>query len=152
MGSRGSSSLREKTSEKGLKTRAEEIHKILNEAGIPAKKSIDETVELLRKRDRENGLVFNKKPDPSKMDSSDVYREIDRTSRRLDKAYSEQQIITFKRNYNNARSKYTKGDVAGAERLLDKVPYDYIRFRALDEYMYGYPDNKRNVNFYTKYH
>ena len=58
----------------------------------------------------------------------------------------------FKKNYNNARSKYSKGDVSGAEKLLSKIPTEYVRYRALDEYMYGDPGNMRKVRFYKEYH
>lgn len=58
MGGRGSSSsISYRVSDEGRRERAEEIHKILADAGIPAKKSIDETVEILRKSDVRNGLI-----------------------------------------------------------------------------------------------
>ena len=57
MGGRGSEYLRQKTSEQGLQTRAEEIHRILKESGMPAKKSIEETKDMLRELDRKNGYT-----------------------------------------------------------------------------------------------
>ena len=57
MGGRGSSSISQRTTDAGRRERAEEIHKILNDAGIPAKKSIEETMEILRKSDVRNGLI-----------------------------------------------------------------------------------------------
>ena len=48
MGGRGSSSyIRQQTSEEGLRQRASDIHKTLADMGMPAKKSIDETVEKI---------------------------------------------------------------------------------------------------------
>ena len=154
MGSRGSSSSREQTSEKGLRERAEGIHRILKESGMPAKQSVEQTVEMLRQRDKDNAVkrMFNKKPDPEIMDSTSVYREIDRTTRKIETTYNQKQVDSFKKNYNNARSKYSKGDVAGAEKLLAKIPTEYVRYRALDEYMYGDPGNMRKVRFYKEYH
>jgi len=152
MGGRGSAYIRQQTSEEGLDKRAREIHKLLDEMGAPAKKSIAETVEILRKRDRDSGLVFNKNPDPDKMDSTKVYREIDRVVGRLEKKYTNSDFDKFKRNYNEARSKYSKGDINGATKQLSKVPYDYIRYRALDESMYGDPTNAKKKNFYKAFH
>lgn len=58
MGGRGSSSsLERRTSEEGLTKRAEEIHKILKDAGMPAKKSIEETKDMLRDLDKRNGYT-----------------------------------------------------------------------------------------------
>lgn len=152
MGGRGSSYLRQQTSEEGLDRRATEIHRILNEVGLPARQSISQTKEMLRLNDRRNGYVFNKRPDPDRMENSDVYREIDRVAKRIDKKHSEAEIIKFKKTYNQARSKYNKGDVAGAEKQLSKVPYDYIRYRALTQSMYGYPDDTKKRNFYKAFH
>ena len=152
MGGRGSSYIRQQTSEQGLQERAEKIHELLNEMGTPAKKSIEETKELLRKRDRENGLVYRKKPDPTKMDSTSVYRELDRTTKKLETTYTNEQIAKFKTSYNSARSEYSKGNVAKAESKLSNVPYDYIRYRALDESMYGDFQNEKHKNFIKKYY
>jgi hypothetical protein len=152
MGGRGSSYISKQTSEDGLRNRAEGIRKILNESGMPVKKSMKETVEMLRKRDRDNGLVFNKKPDPDNMTTSQVYREIDRLTNKMETTYMQYQIDGFKKNYNIARSKYYRGDVAGAEKSLAKIPYDYIRYKALDESMYGDFQNKKRKEFYKKYH
>lgn len=55
MGGRGSSTISEKVSDRGLKARAEGSHKILAEAGMPAKESVESTIERLRQLDRENG-------------------------------------------------------------------------------------------------
>ncbi len=62
MGGRGSSSdyIRKQTTDEGRRERAEGIHRILNEAGIPAKKSIEETMEILRQSDVRNGLIKGK--------------------------------------------------------------------------------------------
>ena len=155
MGGRGSSSnLREQTSERGLRARAEGIHQILRESGMPARQSIDQTIEMLRQRDQDNAIRrrFNQRPDPETMDSTSVYREIDRTTRKIETKYNQTQVDSFKKYYNNARSKYSRGDVAGAERLLAKVPTEYVMYRALDEYMYGDPGNMRKVRFYKEYH
>ena len=55
MGGRGSSSLISRVSDKGLKERAEGIHKILAESGMPAKESVNATIERLRQFDVQNG-------------------------------------------------------------------------------------------------
>ena len=55
MGGRGSSTLSERVSDRGLRQRAEGIHKILAESGMPAKESIDATIERLRQLDSDNG-------------------------------------------------------------------------------------------------
>lgn len=55
MGGRGGNSISEKTSDRGLQKRAEGIHKILADAGMPAKESVSATVERLRKFDRDSG-------------------------------------------------------------------------------------------------
>lgn len=57
MGGRGSSYIRQQTSEEGLNQRARDIHKTLKEMGMPAKKSISETVDILRQSDIRNGLT-----------------------------------------------------------------------------------------------
>ena len=49
MGGRGSSYLRQQTSEEGLDRRATEIHRILNEVGLPARQSISQTKEILHR-------------------------------------------------------------------------------------------------------
>lgn len=152
MGGRGSAYLREQTSEEGLDRRATEIHRILSDVGLPARQSISQTKEMLRLNDRDNGYVFNKKPDPDRMESTAVYREIDRVTRRIGNKHSSEEVNKFKKAYNQARSKYNKGDISGAKKQLAKVPYDYIRYRALDESMYGDPSNAKKRNFYKAFH
>lgn len=127
MGGRGGSY---SNSETVLRARADEIHS--------------------RNRQRQNR--YNQKPDPEMMETSAIYREIDKTTNKIERTYNQPQVDSFKKNYNNARSKFNKGDIAGAERLLAKVPQDYVRFRALDEYMYGSPSNEKHVKFYKQYH
>ena len=155
MGGRGSNYISQQRSEEGLRSRAEEIHKILKESGMPAKKSIEETIEILRASDKRNASTrdrFNKKPDPEDMNSTAVYRELDRVTNKLEKNYTQKEVDSFKKNYNEARIKYSRGDTDGALKKLEKVPADYVRYRALDENMYGDKGNMRNVRFLKEFH
>lgn len=60
MGGRGGSSYREvqrQTTNKAVRERAENIRKIMADAGMPVKKSLEETIEIVKNSDIRNGYV-----------------------------------------------------------------------------------------------
>lgn len=137
MGGRGSSYSRE------LSERASGITKILNDAGLPVKKSQEEIEEILRQTDKRTGYR-----NISEMTTAQKRKEMNQLEKSILKKYDSKQINTMKNRYSEAMDLYASGseveDKQGtavaqkkyydrADSLMSKIPNDYKRFRELDD-------------------
>ena len=136
MGGRGSSYSKE------LSQRASGITKILEDAGLPVKKSQEEIEEILRQTDKKTGYK-----DISQMTEKEMKKEMNQLEKSILKKYNSKQLDTMRERYSEAMDLYASGseveDKKGlataqkkyydrADSLMSKLPNDYKRLRELD--------------------
>ena len=136
MGGRGSSYSKE------LSQRASGITKILEDAGLPVKKSQEEIEEILRQTDKKTGYK-----DISQMTEKEMKKEMNQLEKSILKKYNSKQLDTMRERYSEAMDLYASGseveDKKGlataqkkyydrADSLMSKLPSDYKRLRELD--------------------
>ena len=137
MGGRGSNYSRE------VSERASGIKKILEDAGLPVKKSQEEIEQMLKENDKKTGYK-----DIKQMTTSEMKKEMNQLEKSILKKYNSKQLDTMRERYSEAMDLYASGteveDKKGlamaekkyynrADSLMSKIPNDYKRFRELDE-------------------